>query len=121
MKKIKIVPMMLTACLLAGCNPNTTSSDITNTDTSSGTTSSTPTPTKGEILSFDVNESYKEYKSVQLDKIDDIQKDGGDNSKYKRTSFFENKNYFVIFATEISNLICYYINKVKEHKVTDTK
>ena len=50
MKKIKIVPMMLTACLLAGCNPNTTSSDITNTDTSSGTTSSTPTPTKGEIL-----------------------------------------------------------------------
>ena len=92
MKKIKIVPMMLTACLLAGCNPNTTSSDITNTDTSSGTTSSTPTPTKGEILSFDVNESYKEYKSVQLDKIDDIQKDGGDNSKYKRTSFFENKD-----------------------------
>ena len=50
------------------------------------------TPTKGEILSFDVNESYKEYKSVQLDKIDDIQKDGGDNSKYKRTSFFENKD-----------------------------
>ena len=42
-------------------------------------------------------------------------------STIKYITFFENKNSFVTFATEIPNPICYYINKVKEHKVTDTK
>ena len=30
---------------------------------------------------------------------------------------FENKKYFVVFATELSKIKCYYINKVEKHKI----
>ena len=42
-------------------------------------------------------------------------------STIKYSIFLENKNSFVTFATEILDSICYYINKVKKHKVTNTK
>ena len=83
---------MLSSLLVTGCGKSSGTTDTnTNTDTTNtGTDTITPEPTKSEILSFDVNESYKDYKSIQLDDVDNIKAKGGDSSVYKRTSFFKN-------------------------------
>ena len=94
-----VMGLSATSCSLFAKIKGPSSSTGTNTrdtgtaDTGTGTDTNTGTNTSTEpveILSFSVNESYKDYKTQILDDITGIKEEGGNATKFKRTSFFKN-------------------------------